>query len=96
MNKTILILLSIVWLGLGCGTVKTWLGVDEKPHEEFRPPPSPDEVEYDENGNPIFTDEHLTGNKKPFNWTMAFLMGGFLTTTAFIARGVIKRRNEKR
>ena len=91
MKNITLILLSIFWLGLGCGTVKSWFASGDKPHEELPIPPNPNEVKYDENGNPIFTDEQLAFNKKPFNWGRTFLIVGLLTTTALIARHVLKK-----
>jgi hypothetical protein len=94
MKKITIIVISILCLGVGCGTIKkAWSSVfPDKPHEELKPPPNPDEVEYDENGNPIFTDEQLSGNKKPFNWTSAFFIVSFLTASGFIVRHIVKKK----
>ena len=92
MNKTMLILLSAAWLALGCGTVKSWFTSDDnKPHEEFKHAPDPKDVEYDENGNPIFTDDQLSGNGKPFNWGGLMLAAGFIAATGLIARHLLKK-----
>jgi hypothetical protein len=85
-----LILLTLIWLGLGCGTVKSWFGSDSKPHEEMPFPPNSDEVKYDKNGNPIFTDDQLAFNDKPFNWKGIMFATGLFTVTALAARHFIK------
>jgi len=92
MKHITLILLSVFWLGLGCGTVKSWFGADSKPHEELPVPPDPSEVKHDENGNPIFTEEQLGFNKKPFNWTGALLAAGLFSTTALVVRHIVKNK----
>lgn len=91
MKNVTLILLGTLWLGLGCGTVKSWFASDNKPHEELPMPPDPSEVSYDENGNPIFTDEQLAFNKKPFNWGGLMLAAGFIAATGLIARHLLKK-----
>ena len=88
MEKITIILLSVVWLGLGYGTIEAYFSPKTAPYEELKPPPSPDEVEYDKSGDPIFTDEQLRGNKQPFNWTGVFLAVGFLTVTGLIVRQI--------
>lgn len=85
-----LILLTLVWLGLGCGTVKSWFGADTKAHEEMPFPPDPDKVEYDENGNPIFTDGNLSFHKKPFNWKGVAFLTGLFAATALVVRHIRK------
>ena len=91
-KKTTLIILGCLWLGLGCGTIKSWLGIDQEPHEEMQLPPPQETLPVDEDGNPIFADEHLAGEKKPFNtWGMIFL-ASFLVSTGLIVRHVIKNR----
>ncbi len=86
--KKITILLIAIWLGLGCGTIKKLFKNDSDGHVPL--PPNPSEVQVDENGNPIFTDEQLEG-QRPFNWTLTFLGMGFLITTALLVRGAIKK-----
>jgi hypothetical protein len=88
MKKTTIILLSVVWLGLGYGTIEAYFSPKAAPHEELKLPPSPGEVEYDKSGAPIFTDEQLSGNKKPFNLTGVFLAVGFLTVTGLVVRQI--------
>mgnify|MGYP003128252678 CR=1 FL=1 len=70
-----LILLTLAWLGLGCGTVKSWFGADTKPHEEMPFPP-----------NPVFTEGDLSFHKKPFNWKGVAFLTGLFAVTALIVR----------
>ena len=92
MKKITIILLSVAWLGLGYGTIEAYFSSKTAPHEELKQPPSPDEVEYDKSGAPIFTDEQLSGNKKPFNWTVGFLAVGFLAVGFLTVTGLIVRQ----
>jgi len=94
MKKTILIILGCVWLGLGCGTVKSWLGIDKEPEEEMRPPPPQESVTVDENGNPIFTDGQLSPAEKSWNGWGSILLVSFLVSTGLIVRYVVKNRKQ--
>ena len=93
MKKTILIILGCLWLGLGCGTIKSWIGLDEKPQEELKLPPNEGDVPVDADGNPIFADEHLTAEEPRNVWGIVFL-AGFVVSAAFIVRHVIKSKSE--
>jgi hypothetical protein len=86
MKKTTVILL-IVWVGFGCGTIKDILSKDSEP--DFPTTPDPKEVVVDENGNPIFSQDQLNG-KKSFNWTLAFTTVGFLIASALLVRRAMK------
>ena len=94
MKKTTLIILGCIWLGLGCGTVKSWLGIDKEPNEEMRPPPPQELVVVDENGNPIFTNEQLAPAEKSWNSWGVILLVSFLVSTGFIVRHVLKNRGK--
>lgn len=94
MKKTTLIILGCIWLGLGCGTVKSWLGFDKEPHEERVLPPSQESVTVDENGDPIFTNEQLAPAEKPWNSWGTVLLVSFLVGTGFIVRYVVKNRKK--
>ena len=79
---------------MGCGTIKSWIGLDKKPKEELKLPPDEESVPTDSNGNPIFTDEHLTAEPEPKNiWGIIFL-ASFLAGGALIARHIVKNRND--
>lgn len=94
MKKTTLIILGCLWLGLGCGTIKSWIGLDKKPQEELKLPPSEEGVPVDENGNPVFTDEHLTAEEEPRNvWGIIFL-AGFVVSAAFVVRYIVKNKSK--
>ena len=81
-------MLGCVWLGFGCGTVKSWLGFDKEPHEEMQPPPPSQSVPVDSDGNPAFTDEQLAPAEKPWNsWGVAWF-AGFLVSTGLLVRYV--------
>lgn len=82
-------MLVMIWFGLGCGTIKNIFSNDKDDHV----PPAPEisEVEFDKDGNPIFTDKL---SDKPFNWKGAFLVVGLLITSGLIVRHFYKGKDD--
>ena len=94
MKKITLVILGCIWLGLGCGTIKSWIGLDKEPHEDLQPPPPQESVTVDENGDPIFTDGQLAPAKKSWNSWGVVLLASFLVSTGLIVRYVVKNKKK--
>jgi hypothetical protein len=76
----------------GCGTVKSWLGINkEDQKEQLVPPPSEGEVAKNPDGSYDFSDDQLTAprGESKSKWIMLSI---FLVSTGLIVRHVLTRK----
>ena len=92
-KNVITVILISAWLFAGCGTVKSWLGLNkDDQQEQLVPPPPKGDVTKNPDGSYNFSDEQLSSasmtESSLFKWVTLLV---FLVTTALIARHLIKK-----
>ena len=87
------IILFILFLALGCGTVKEFFSKSEPQHEEMRPP-EPHEVILNPDGTYTVKIDDSLNNKKPVNLSKYFYISGLLIVSGLTARYLLKDLKE--